>query len=105
MSGYSRWMERSFVSGTFPPEHRAVSTISGTGTVGQVLTATTGAWTNAPSSYAYQWVRGPGTNVGTNASTYTLVAGDSGKPVFCIVTAVNGAGSTIGPPSDPIRVA
>jgi hypothetical protein len=98
-------MEKNFVSGTFPPEHRAVATISGTGTVGQVLTATQGNWTNAPSSYAYQWVRGASTNIGTNTSTYTLVAGDSGNPVRCIVSAVNAAGTTVGPPSDPIKVA
>lgn len=105
MSGYARWMERSFISGTFPPQHLAGATISGTGTVGQVLTATTGSWNYAPSSFAYQWIRGPGTNIGTNASTYTLVAGDSGFPVRCAVTAVNAAGSTLGPPSDPIKVA
>jgi hypothetical protein len=105
MSGYSRWMERSFVGGTFPPQHLGVCTISGTGTVGQVLTATNGNWTNSPTSFGYQWIRGAGTNIGTNASTYTLVAGDSGFPVRCAVTAVNAAGSTIGPPSDPIKVA
>jgi hypothetical protein len=104
MSGYSRWMEKNFVSGTFPPEHRAVATISGTGTVGQVLTATQGVWTNAPSSYAYQWTSA-GANVGTNTSTYTLAAGDSGHLMRCTVTAVNAAGSTTGPPSDPIKCA
>jgi hypothetical protein len=108
MSGYARWMEKSFIAGTFPPEHRAIGTISGTPTVGQVLTMTSGAWTNSPSSFGYQWLRGPGppwTNIGTNASTYTLVAGDSGFPVRCQVTAVNAAGSTTGPPSDAVRVA
>jgi hypothetical protein len=104
MSGYARWMEKSFVAGTFPPEHRAVATLSGVGTVGQVLTATNGVWTNSPSSYGYQW-KSATSNVGTNAATYTLAAGDSGKPVSCVVTATNAAGSTIGPPSDPIRCA
>jgi hypothetical protein len=105
MSGYSRWMERSFISGTFPPQHQAVATISGTGAVGQVLTATTGNWFYSPTSYAYQWVRAPATNIGTNTSTYTLAAGDSGFPVFCVVSAVNAAGTTLGPPSNQIRCA
>jgi hypothetical protein len=106
MSGYSRWMEKSFVAGTFPPHFVQAPTISGTGTVGQVLTATVpGVWLYSPSSYTYQWVRGPATNVGTNAATYTLAAGDSGFPVFCVVSAVNAAGTTLGPPSNPIRVA
>jgi hypothetical protein len=105
MSGYARWMEKSFVAGTFPPEHRVVCTISGTPSVPNVLTATTGTWTNSPTSFAYQWVRGAGTNIGTNASTYTLVAGDSGNPVRCAVSATNAAGTTIGPPSDPLRIA
>jgi hypothetical protein len=98
-------MERAFVSGIFPPQHLGVCTISGTGTVGQVLTSTNGAWTNSPTSYNYQWIRGPGTNIGTNANTYTLAAGDSGFPVRCAVSAINAAGTTLGPPSDPIRVA
>jgi hypothetical protein len=106
MSGYARWMEKSFVAGTFPPHFIQGPTISGTGTVGQVLTAnSTGVWLYSPSSYNYQWIRGPSTNVGTNASTYTLVAGDSGSPVRCQVSAVNAAGTTLGPPSDSIKVA
>jgi hypothetical protein len=105
MSGYSRWMERNFIGGTFPPQHQAVATITGTGSVGQVLTATTGNWFYAPSSYAYQWVRAPATNIGTNTSTYTLVAGDSGFAVWCVVSAVNAAGTTLGPPSNQIRCA
>jgi hypothetical protein len=98
-------MEKSFVAGTFPPEHRAIARLSGTGTVGQVLTTTDGAWTNSPTSYNYQWIRGAATNVGTDANTYTLVTADRFNPVRCTVTAVNAAGSTRGPPSDPINVA
>jgi hypothetical protein len=100
-------MERNFVAGTFPPEHRGAPTISGTPTVGQTLAATNGNWTNSPSSYAYQWLRGSGapfTSIGSNSANYLLVAGDSGQLVRCAVSAVNAAGTTVGPPSDPLRI-
>lgn len=115
MSEYSRWMEKAHVAGTWPPEHRSVAIVTGptgstqSGSVGQVLTCTnqTNGWTNSPTSYAYQWVRGyvPWTNIGTNASTYTLVALDSGNPIRCVVSAVNAAGTTVGPPSNWIACA
>ena len=75
------------------------------GTVGQVLTASQGNWSGTPSSYAYQWVRSPATNVGTNANTYTLVAGDSAHQVACIVSATNATGTTAAPISNQISVA
>jgi hypothetical protein len=63
--------------------------------VGQVLTSTTGTWTGtAPITYSYQWKRGA-TNIGTNSSTYTLVAADAGNTsnITCVVTATNAGGS------------
>jgi hypothetical protein len=104
MSDISRWQQKSYVNNTFPPHMLSFPTISGNGVVGQVLTATNGTWTYNPTGYAYQWMRA-GTAVGTNASTYTLVAADSGNRMSCIVTASNPAGSTTSAPSDPIRCA
>jgi hypothetical protein len=69
-----------------------------------VLTCTQGNWAGTPTSYAYQWQR-DGTNVGTNANTYTLVAGDSGHNVGCIVTATNAQGSTAAPLSNTVHCA
>jgi len=61
--------------------------------VGQVLTSTTGTWSGIPTpTYSYQWKRGA-TNIGTNASTYTLVTGDAGQSITCVVTATNAGGS------------
>jgi len=67
--------------------------ISGSTVVGSVLTAVTGTWAGtAPITFAYQWKRA-GTNVGTNSSTYTTVAGDIGSTMTVVVTATNAGGS------------
>jgi|TARA_R110000822_G_scaffold302453_1_gene426642 hypothetical protein len=75
------------------PVNTSLPVISGTTTLGSVLTSTTGTWTNSPSSFAYQWISGV-LNVGTNANTYTLVQADSAAAITCVVTATNASGST-----------
>ena len=75
------------------PVNTLAPAISGVAIIGQVLTSTTGTWTGtAPITYSYQWKRGV-TNIGTNASTYTLVTADAGQNISCQVTATNAAGS------------
>ena len=75
------------------PVNTTLPAITGSNTVGSVLTATTGVWTGYPApTFAYQWKRGA-TNVGTNANTYTTVAGDAGLVITCVVTATNSSGS------------
>ena len=78
----------------YAPVNSVAPVISGTAVVGQVLTTTDGTWSNSPSSFSYQWKRGA-TNIGTNASTYTLVAADAGNTsnITCVVTATNASGS------------
>ena len=78
-----------------PPSNSVAPSVSGTAVVDQVLTTTNGTWTGtAPITYSYQWKRGA-TNIGTNASTYTLVQADAGNTsnITCVVTATNTAGS------------
>ncbi|MGO4255312.1 MSCRAMM family protein [Marmoricola sp. RAF53] len=68
-------------------QNTALPTISGTPRVGTPLTATNGSWNPATGlTYGYVWKAG-GSTVGTNASTYTPVAGDLGKTVTVTVTA------------------
>ena len=75
------------------PSNTVAPVISGTAVVGQTLTSTTGTWTGTPTpTYSYQWKRGA-TNIGTNATTYTLVAADAGQSITCVVTATNAGGS------------
>jgi hypothetical protein len=88
-----------------PPANTSVPFVSGTGAVGQVLSCTTGIWVGTPTSYAYQWLR-DGTNIAAAiASTYTLVAADSGHNIACVVTATNPTGSTAAPPSNAVHCA
>jgi surface protein len=84
----------SAISGPLPPApvNTVLPVISGTTTLGSVLTTTNGTWTNTPSLYIYQWKRNT-TNVGTNTPSYTLVSADSGAAITCVVTAINGGGS------------
>lgn len=68
--------------------------ISGTVTVGQVLTSTTGVWVgNTPITYAYQWKRNGSSIGGATSNTYTLVSADLGTTTTVTVTATDPAGS------------
>lgn len=76
-----------------PPVNTAAPVVSGTGTVGQNLTTTNGAWTGA-DSYTYQWLRNGATIAGATANVYALVGADSGNNVSSRVIALNAAGTT-----------
>jgi hypothetical protein len=76
------------------PSNTVAPVVSGTATVGSTLSCTTGTWTNSPTSYAYQWLRGGLSISGATSATYLLVAADGGTSVSCRVTATNAAGNT-----------
>ncbi len=82
------------------PVDTAPPTISGTPTVGQPLTASDGTWSNAPTSFAYQWLRCNGGGNGCadvangTQKTYTLVVTDAGQTIRVRVTATNANGSS-----------
>lgn len=68
--------------------------ITGTLTVGQVLSASTGTWARARSgAFTYQWTRGGVAISGATAPTYTLVPADAGTAIRVVVTARNVCGS------------
>jgi hypothetical protein len=83
-----------------PPANTALPAISGSAVVGQTLTASTGTWSWAPTSYGYQWRRcdSAGANcanlTGATANSYALQSGDAGSTLRVVVTATNTAGST-----------
>jgi hypothetical protein len=67
--------------------------VTGTLTIGQVQTCSSGTWLNAPA-FTYQWRRNRVDIPTANVATYTLTATDTGFPLECIVTGTNGGGAT-----------
>lgn len=95
------------------PVNSVAPSISGTLQTGDVLTALTGTWSGAPSSYSYQWKHastsgGTYTNIASEtSSTYTIVDADIGDyfKVEVNATNINGGGtpvlsSSVGPVTD-----
>ncbi len=77
--------------GTFSditPVNSVLPAISGTKTVGQTLTSTSGTWSNTPSSYTYQWNRDGVAITSATASTYVLQAADEATVITVTVNAV-----------------
>jgi YVTN family beta-propeller protein len=78
---------------TFPP------TISGTAQQGQTLTGHSGAWTNSPTAYGYQWLRcdasgeGCAPIAGATSFSYTLGAEDVGRTLRLREGASNAGGA------------
>jgi len=86
------------------PTNSVVPAVSGTASVGNALSSSTGTWSDVdPSttlSYSYQWYRADdngGTNealiTGASASSYNLTSTDAHKYLRVIVTANDGNGS------------
>ena len=76
------------------PSNTIAPVISGTTTLGSVLTSTTGTWTGNPSpTFAYEWYRNGLPIFGATSSTYTLMAGDSNANINCYVDADNALGT------------
>ena len=86
----------AFVGGTYSsaPANTVAPAVTGTATVGQTLSSTTGTWTGVPTpTFSYQWQRVTTNIGGATSSTYTLVAADAGNTIRCVVTATNSVGS------------
>src|SRR4051794_3447056 len=81
------------------PTNTALPVVTGTPSVGQLLTTTAGTWTGSPApTLTYQWQRcvvgGSCSNISTaTKTTYTLTNTDSGNQIRSRVIAKNSAGS------------
>jgi alpha-tubulin suppressor-like RCC1 family protein len=62
-------------------------TISGTATVGHVLTSSKGTWGLPATAWAYQWLRNGVAIANATKATYTLTSADQGKKISARVTA------------------
>ena len=73
--------------------------ISGSAVVGNILTASPGAWGDGPSAFAYQWQHCDSSGArcssisGATGSSYMLGPKDAGNRIDVVVTASNSAGS------------
>lgn len=76
------------------PYVTVIPAITGTATVGQTLTLSTGTWSgDATITYTYQWYANNIAISGATASTYVLLSAQLGKRITGRVTASNGAGT------------
>ncbi len=74
-------------------------TITGTATVGEVLTAHNGTWDNSPTDFRYRWLRCNSSGSGclllaADGQTYRLGQVDVGHTMRVRVTAINADGAT-----------
>jgi hypothetical protein len=76
------------------PANSVLPAITGTKTVGQTLTCSTGTWSKSPS-YSYQWLRNGVPIIGATASTRLLSVDDSGKLMSCTVKATKSGVSAV----------
>jgi hypothetical protein len=75
------------------PVNTALPTISGTAQIGQTLSASTGVWTNSPTSFAYQWSdSATGPIGGATASAYVPTSANLGHTLTVSVVATNAVG-------------
>jgi hypothetical protein len=92
--------EPSVLQGGVAPINTVAPAVTGTTTVGQVLTSTTGTWTTTSPAYTYQWQRDAAgnsvySNIGSaTSSTYTLVDADDACHIRCTVTDTDAFGAT-----------
>ncbi len=83
------------------PLNNTLPTISGTAQQGTQLSASTGSWSDSPTSYAYQWQDCNGSGLscdnvasGGTSSTYTPGGSEVGDTIEVVVTATNAGGDS-----------
>lgn len=89
------------------PVNTVLPAITGIVRDGETLTCSTGTWTNAPSSYAYQWYEDGSPIIGASTDTLTVVPSMIPALITCAVVATNAGGdsapATSAAVSSPLR--
>jgi hypothetical protein len=78
------------------PVNTVAPVISGTATIGQTLSSTTGTWTSDTGviGYLYQWYRGATLITGATNNTYVLTLADVAFDITCRVAATDTDGTS-----------
>ncbi len=75
------------------PANTGPPVVSGTPTVGDTLSCSSGSWTGHPApTFTYEWLRDGIPIPGATASSYVAQSADEGRSVACEVFAKNAAG-------------
>ena len=92
LGGISKYYQQGGGGGNVAPSNVIAPVISGSTSLGSVLSTTNGTWSGVPAtfSYTYQWKRNGSPISGATSSTYTTVVADSLANITCDVTASNG---------------
>lgn len=90
------WKVNRTTSDGSVPVNTIAPVISGTATIGQTLTSTTGTWTSdtGVTGYLYQWYRGATLITGATNNTYVLALADVGFDITCRVAATDTDGTS-----------
>ncbi len=86
------------------PVNSVLPAITGTTTVGQTLTCSSGTWSQSPS-YTYQWRRDGVAISGATASTRLLAAPDAGALLSCTVKATKSGVSAVATSANTAAIA
>ena len=95
------WVYNIYGQSLVPPHSMARPVISGSPTVGSTLSASAGTWENAPTGYAYAWLRCSTNNslascspiAGATQASYVVAGADAEFWLRVVVTASNASGS------------
>lgn len=97
-------LSRSIVDPIAFPRNTVAPAITGTPTVGEILTVSDGTWTGeATISYTYAWYRDGVVIPNETTDEYTLQGADEDTLIYAVVTATNDLGvssaqsNTVGP--------
>ena len=78
-----------------PPVATVDPVITGTASVGSVLSVSDGTWVGTPTiTYQWQWAHTSTNITGANTNSYTVSAEDTNRSITCVVTATSNSGVT-----------